>query len=77
LRISGKVAKFFGKINPGIYCEYKRVDWRMKEDFWLFTGFLLMNNLSGNWEEWLTVSTYLGLTVFVIWCVFASQKPSE
>jgi len=33
-----------------------------------------MNNLSGSWQEWLTVSTYIGLTVFVMWCVFTTQK---
>lgn len=30
--------------------------------------------LVSNWQEWLTVSAYLGLTVFVIWGVFAAQK---
>ncbi|MDZ8052829.1 MAG: hypothetical protein RMX68_015270 [Aulosira sp. ZfuVER01] len=27
-----------------------------------------------DWQEWLTVSAYLGLMVFVIWGVFTAQK---
>ncbi|WP_375501269.1 hypothetical protein [uncultured Nostoc sp.] len=35
---------------------------------------LLMNNEFGSWQEWLTVFTYLGFTVFIIWRVFSTEK---
>ncbi|QIR35284.1 hypothetical protein HCG51_25420 [Tolypothrix sp. PCC 7910] len=34
----------------------------------------LQLNLSSNWQEWVTVFGYLGLTAVVIWGVFTAQK---
>ncbi|WP_190476403.1 hypothetical protein [Anabaena azotica] len=43
-------------------------------DFVVKYHIFTMDYLSGSWQEWLTVSAYLGLTVFVMWCVFATQR---
>jgi hypothetical protein len=32
-----------------------------------------MNNIS-RWQEWLTVFAYLGITVFIIWRIFAPEN---
>ncbi|MBD2451755.1 hypothetical protein H6G76_32475 [Nostoc sp. FACHB-152] len=35
---------------------------------------VLQMNTSGSWQEWVTVLSYVGFTVFIIGCVFAAQK---
>ncbi len=33
----------------------------------------MMDDVLNNWQEWLTVFTYLGLTVIVIWGIFRTS----
>jgi hypothetical protein len=35
---------------------------------------IFIDDLLTNWQEWLTVSAYLGLTIFVIWGVFTTKS---
>lgn len=55
------------------YDEFASYAWRSL----IMNVFLFANpqlSLFTDWQEWLTVSAYLSLTVFVIWGVFNAQK---
>jgi hypothetical protein len=40
----------------------------------IYNRLKLMNGTFSRWQEWLTVLAYVGFTVFIMWCVFATQK---